>query len=237
MEDSCLNCGNEFERKNKGFNRKNIDSTTKIPTVSFRKILATTLNEPITPDNKLFICGKCASTCCKIYNFHSSHEEFNAAKSASSYLGKRKRTPIPTASTPSKNSVNVSFPVTPFSSPIRKKSNTSTASSNVSSSKSFIDNAIIHLKNYKYYTAFRLLLSRSKAARESLRKIVVDNVCKEMKNINEHLIPLSSKLAQESLNDFNWKNCLEPVESQLPILSAAVKTALAPKKSAHKLSQ
>ena len=157
--------------------------------------------------------------------------------SASSYLGKRKRPPTPTASTPSENSVNVYFPVTPFSSPIWMESNTSTASSNVSSSKSFIDNAISHLKNYKYYTAFRLLLSRSKAARESLRKIVVDNVRKEMKNINEHSISLSSKLSQESLIDFNWKNCLGPVESHLPIFSAAVKTTLAPKKSAHKLSQ
>ena len=37
MGDSCLNCGNEFEKKNKGFKRKNFDSTTKIPAVSFRK--------------------------------------------------------------------------------------------------------------------------------------------------------------------------------------------------------
>ena len=53
MEDHCINCGNLLEKRNKGFNRKSIDSSTKT-SVSFRNILESTLNVPITPENIFF---------------------------------------------------------------------------------------------------------------------------------------------------------------------------------------
>ena len=57
MEDHCINCGNLLEKRNKGFNRKSIDSPTKT-SVTFPNILESTLNVPITPENNLFMCAK-----------------------------------------------------------------------------------------------------------------------------------------------------------------------------------
>jgi ribosomal protein L31E len=58
-----------------------------------------------------------------------------------------------------------------------------------------------------------------------------------MKNINRLEIPvLSSKLSHESLNSFIWKEGLEQVEAQLPVLSTAVRAAISPKRTESKLS-
>ena len=65
MEDHCINCGNLFEKRKKGFKRKSIDSSTKT-SVSFRDILESTLDVPITPEKNLFMCDACASVCQKV---------------------------------------------------------------------------------------------------------------------------------------------------------------------------
>ena len=60
MEDHCINCGNLFEKRKKGFKRKSIDSSTKTSvTVSFRDILESTLDVPITPEKNLFVWCMC----------------------------------------------------------------------------------------------------------------------------------------------------------------------------------
>ena len=93
MEDHCINCGNLLEKRNKGFNRKSIDSSTKT-SVSFRNILESTLNVPITPENNLFMCDAFASVCQKVQNCKtgtiSAVNELQSKNSQSSYLGKRK---------------------------------------------------------------------------------------------------------------------------------------------------
>ena len=185
-----------FEKKNKGYKRKSIDSVSKIPALSFRNILENTLNEPITPEKRLFICEKCAASCVKVQNLKSAHTEFQSVKSSTSYLGKRKHSNVSKAfsSTPTRNASNVSFSVTPFSSPIRKKSNVSVRST-ASSSQSFNDKAVEALKDYNYYTAFRHLWKKSKAAKAAFSKLIKYTVRQEMKNINHLEIPvLSSKL-------------------------------------------
>ena len=93
MEDHCINCGNLLEKRNKGFNRKSIDSSTKT-SVSFRNILESTLNVPITPENNFFMCDAFASVCQKVQNCKtgtiSAVNELQSKNSQSSYLGKRK---------------------------------------------------------------------------------------------------------------------------------------------------
>ena len=104
MEDTCLNCGKEFERKEKGFERKSIDTTTQIPVLSFRKILNESLNATITPEKKIIYGDKCASVCVKVKQFESAKAEYVSQQSKTSYLGKRSHsTASATTSTPSRN--------------------------------------------------------------------------------------------------------------------------------------
>ena len=94
MEDHCINCGNLFEKRKKGFKRKSIDSSTKT-SVSFRDILESTLDVPITPEKNWFMCDACASVCQKVQSCStgtiSAVNELQSKKSQSLYLGKRKR--------------------------------------------------------------------------------------------------------------------------------------------------
>ena len=58
-----------------------------------------------------------------------------------------------------------------------------------------------------------------------------------MKNINHLEIPvLSSTLSHEPINSFSWKEGLEQVEAQLPVLSTAVRAAISPTRKESKLS-
>ena len=164
MDEHCINCDNIFEKKSKGYKRKSIDSVSMIPTLCFRNILENTLNELITPEKIFFICEKCAASCVKVQNLKSAHTEFQSVKSSTSYLGKRKHFNVKAfSSTPTRNTSNVSFSVTPFSYPIRKKSNVSVRST-ASSSQYFIDKAVEAHKNYKYYAAFRHLLKKKQSS-------------------------------------------------------------------------
>ena len=158
-------------------------------------------------------------------------------KYSTSYLGKGKHSNVKAfSSTPTRNTSNVSFSVTPFSYPIRKKSNVSVRST-ASSSQYFIDKAVEAHKNYKCYAAFRHLLKKSKAAKAAFSKLIKYTVRQDMKNINNlEIAVLSSKLSHESLNSFSWKEGLEQDEAQLLVLSTAVRAAISPKRTESKLS-
>ncbi|VDI50081.1 Hypothetical predicted protein [Mytilus galloprovincialis] len=114
MEENCINCGKHFEKKNKGYKRKSVDSNTKFPAVSVRKILEISLGSPVTPTKNLYICDSCASLCVKIDGLKDStkktFDEFERSKCDRSYLGKRKKS----FSTPSKTVESIS----PFSPPL-----------------------------------------------------------------------------------------------------------------------
>jgi len=108
-----------------------------------------------------------------------------------------------------------------FCSPVKKRENTSTLNF-TNSSKSFITKATNYIKDAIYYTAFRIVLKNSKAAKTAFVKLVGQTVQQEMKSVKHNLIPLSEKLSQQSINEFNWEKTLTNIELQLPVLSTAV---------------
>jgi len=227
MEDQCINCGNLFEKRKKGFKRKSIDSSTKT-CVSFRNILESTLNVPITPEKNLFMCDACASVCQKVQNCKtgtiSAVNELQSKKSQSSYLGKRKTS----AQTSTPNSMGGTFKSPVFCSPLKKKFNNSTRSS-VSSSKSisrkkssFVEKAVSNLRESKYFTCFKNLIVKSKAAKEGFVKCVKFAVEQEMKALKRADLFLTSKVSQDSLENFSWLKTLGQIETKAPVLSSAV---------------
>ena len=192
--------------------------------------LETILGEPVTPGNSLFICDTCAYSCVKAQNFKSALKDFKSFKSKTSYLGKRSYRHA--TSTPTRNGRTGSC--TPiFCSPVKKRQNTSTLNfTNNVSSKSFITKATNYIK---YYTAFRILLKNSKAAKTAFVKLVRQIVQQEMKTVKHNLIPLSAKLSQQSINKVNWGKTLTNIELPLPVLSTTEKSALVPRKAFSKL--
>ena len=242
MEDHCVNCGNLFEKRKKGFKRKSIDSSTKT-SVSFRDILESTLDVPITPEKNLFMCDACASVCQKVQSCStgtiSAVNELQSKKSQSSYLGKRKRKT--SAQTSSPNS-KVAFKSPLFCSPLKKKLNNSTRSS-VSSSKSlsrkkssFVEKTVSNLRESKYFTCFKNLILKSKAAKAGFAKCVKFVVDREMKALKQADLFLTSKVSQDSLENFTWLKTLGQIETKAPVLSSAVKRSLTTKRTQSKLS-
>jgi hypothetical protein len=67
-----------------------------------------------------------------------------------------------------------------------------------------------------------IVLKNSKAAKTAFVKLVGQTVQQEMKSVKHNLIPLSEKLSQQSINEFNWEKTLTNIELQLPVLSTAV---------------
>lgn len=68
-EDTCFNCGNFFERREKGYKRKLI-SSLKIPIIKLNDILEKKISIPLSKSNK-FICNNCASLTVRIYKHNS----------------------------------------------------------------------------------------------------------------------------------------------------------------------
>ena len=157
MEDHCVNCGNLFEKRNKGLKRKSIDSSTTT-SVSLRNILESTSNVPIIPEKNLFMCDACASVCQKVQNCKTG--TISAVNELQS-----KKIPIVISKEEEDFSSNFSpkqqrgtFKSPLFCSPLKKKLNNSTTSS-VSSSKSlsrkkssFVEKAVSNLRESKYFT-------------------------------------------------------------------------------------
>ena len=198
MDENCITCDKVFEKKKKGFKRKSIDFN--LPN-SYPSILESTFEEPVVPGKHFFICDTCSASCVKAQKYTSALKDFKSAKSKTSYLGKRSYRP--STSTPTKNgSTDSCMPV--FCSPLKKRQNTSILNFNRSSYKSFNKKATSYIKDGKYYTAFRILLKRNKAAKTAFVKFVAQTVQQEIKAAKHHLIPLSEKLSQHSINEFNW---------------------------------
>ena len=144
-------------------------------------------------DTFFFICDTCSSSCVKAQKYKSAPKDFKSAKSKTAYLGKRSNRRA--TSTPSRNgSTGSCTPV--FCSPVKKRQNTSTL--NFNSCTNFINKVANYIKDAKYYTAFKILLKSSKAAKTAFVKLVGKTVQQEIKAVKHHLIPLSEK--------FNW-NC------------------------------
>ena len=96
-----------------------------------------------------------------------------------------------------------------FCSLLKKKLNNSTSS--VSSSKllsrkksSFVDQAVSNLRESKYFTCFKDLILKSKAAKEGFAKCVKFAVDQEMKALKQADLFLTSKISQDSLENFTW---------------------------------
>jgi hypothetical protein len=132
----------------------------------------------------------------------SAVNELQSKNSQSSYLGKRKTS----AQTSTPNSKGGTFMSPLFCSLLKKKLNNSTSS--VSSSKSlsrkkssFIKKAVSNLRESKYFTCFKDLILKSKAAKEGFVKFDVDQ---EMKALKQADLFLTSKVSQDSLDNFTW---------------------------------
>lgn len=70
-EDTCFNCGNFLERREKGYKRKLI-SSLKIPIIKLNDILEKKISIPLSKSNK-FICNNCASLTVGFTNITENH--------------------------------------------------------------------------------------------------------------------------------------------------------------------
>ena len=120
--------------------------------------------------------------------------------------------------------------------------NNSTRSS-VSSSKSlsrkkssFVEKTVSNLRESKYFTCFKNLILKSKAAKAGFAKCVKFVVDREMKALKQTDLFLTSKVSQDSLENFTWLKTLGQIETKAPVLSSAVKRSLTTKRTQSKLS-
>lgn len=231
MGDVCLSCKNIFTVKNKGYRRKSIDTvlTTKIPIVTFRTVLDSTLSNPLTPSKK-YICNKCVSKCVKIHKLKDS----SSAVQELEFSLKRKHYVV----SPIKPTVSDFKFRTPSKSPLPKRrilhSTPKITSAPEPPTKGFLEKAAVYLCESKYYTCFKLLYKKSKAARAAFAQFAKFVSRNEVSNVKKSGT-FKKHVSLETLQHFNWTDTKKNLEKAVPFLSATIEGALTHRASESKL--
>ncbi|CAG2244501.1 unnamed protein product [Mytilus edulis] len=245
MDDSetCINCNNKFEKRNKGYKRTSIDSQNKLPAISLRSVLNNTIDTQVTPDKSLYVCNTCASSVVKIFKSQSTTkdalDEFNKLQADTSYIRKRKRPLF--QSTLSKQTFEFVSPQSTADksllSPVSKKRCNifspkkvvvSPKKTGAHSSKGFMDKAVQALRSSHYFSAFKCLYEKSKSARQGFTKLIQYAVRQEIKRLDLGVINLSKPLNEGTLDEFSWKPFIDASDKCIPTLTSAIKAALTP---------
>lgn len=191
-EDTCFNCGNFFERREKGYKRKLI-SSLKIPIIKLNDILEKKISIPLSKSNK-FICNNCASLTVRIYKHNSKSHGPPAPVS--------KQQPMTS---------------TPASKPIQQLKK-----------EGFKDKVIEYILESRYPAAFKLLLKKSRCARDGLISTLKAIIRREVKCAE--VCSLQESLSLDSLSAFQWPPVLKDISAELPVLTGVLESAL----SCHK---
>lgn len=170
-EDTCFNCGNCFERREKGYKRK-IISSLKIPIIKLNDILEKKISIPLSKSNK-FICNNCASLNVRIYK-HNWKSHGPPAPSTPKRKRKFSFTPIKFYKRKCMTSTPVSkqqpMTSTPASKPIQQLKK-----------EGFKDKVIEYILETRYPAAFKLLLKKSRCARDGLINTLKAIIRREVK--------------------------------------------------------
>ncbi|CAG2248808.1 unnamed protein product [Mytilus edulis] len=241
--DTCINCNNKFEKRNKGYKRTSIDSQNKLPAISLRSVLNNTIDTQVTPDKSLYVCNTCASSVVKIFKSQSTTkdalDEFNKLQADTSYIRKRKRPLF--QSTPSKQTFEFVSPQSTVDksllSPVSRRDVTFIhqrrllslqKKTSTRSSKGFMDKAVQALRSSHYFSAFKCLYEKSKSARQGFAKLIKYAVRQEIKRLDLGVINLSKPLNEDTLDEFSWKPFIDASDKCIPTLTSAIKAALTP---------
>jgi hypothetical protein len=112
------------------------------------------------------------------------------------------------------------------STPIKaeRKSVQSTSETSTLRKHGFKDTVISNLKESRYYHAFQLLMKKSKCARNAFVKVMKKSVSKEVKNAVIPSFQIPTTLS--SLASFKWETALRELQTQMPILTGALQSAM-----------
>lgn len=217
-EDTCFNCGNFFERREKGYKRKLI-SSLKIPIIKLNDILEKKISIPLSKSNK-FICNNCASLTVRIYK-HNWKSHGPPAPSTPKRKRKFSFTPIKFYKRKCMTSTPVSkqqpMTSTPASKPIQQLKK-----------EGFKDKVIEYILESRYPAAFKLLLKKSRCARDGLINTLKAIIRREVKCAE--VCSLQESLSLDSLSAFQWPPVLKDISAELPVLTGVLESAL----SCHK---
>nr|XP_022299206.1 uncharacterized protein LOC111108016 isoform X2 [Crassostrea virginica] len=204
----CISCCQNFKVKKKGFKRTLI-TKLPIPLIKLNDILDKRITLPLTPTRK-FLCHDCASITVKFYK----HQISKGPASVSTHKTEKVYSKRKFSFTPTKH--------------VKRKCLSSTPLKFVRShslkKEGFKDKVSKYIKDSHYDYAFRLLISKSKRARDALLQVLKSTVKKEVKSAN---IPsLQTPTTLQHLQEFNWQTVLKDSSCKLPFLSGTLQGAL-----------
>ena len=204
----CISCCQNFKVKKKGFKRTLI-TKLPIPLIKLNDILDKRITLPLTPTRK-FLCHDCASITVKFYK----HQISKGPASVSTHKTEKVYSKRKFSFTPTKHVKRKCLSSTPLKS-VRSHS---------LKKEGFKDKVSKYIKDSHYDYAFRLLISKSKRARDALLHVLKSTVKKEVKSAN---IPsLQTPTTLQHLQEFNWQTVLKDSSCKLPFLSGTLQGAL-----------
>jgi hypothetical protein len=189
-------------------------SKLPIPLIKLSDILNKKITLPLTPSSK-FICDECASSTVKIYKHDMSKCALQNAstKSFSPHKPKSKR----------------KFSFTPLRN-VKRKCLTSTP---LKSSKpkpldikkeGFKEQVHMYINESKYEYAYRILLKKSKSAKDAMVKVMRHAIKKEVKKAKIPSFQRPSNLG--SLENFSWASAMQEASSHMPLLTGILQGVL-----------
>lgn len=201
-----------FETRKKGFKRKLV-SKLPIPLIKLNDILDKKITLPLTPSSK-FICNDCASLTVSIYKHDTAKCSSNIATATK---------PV----SPHKHKAKRKFSFTPLK-VVKRKCLTSTPlkSSKHSNLKKegFKEQVYKYIMDSHYEYAYRLLLRKSKTARDALVRVLKLSIKKEVKSVNIPSLKRPTNL--KSFETFSWDSAMHEASCGMPLLTGVLQGAL-----------
>ncbi|KAL5021045.1 hypothetical protein ScPMuIL_000200 [Solemya velum] len=228
FDQHCINCGNVFERRTKGYMRTPVGSKIGKTSMTYETVLKTELHVDMPPRKTgPFLCTRCASFLGPLAAHRRAQRGFEESTRPGSYLhGKLSRVRTP-AQTPGCVKRFQKPPPPPW-----KKKPPQVLKSTQQRK------ALHYFSIHKYATALRQLYVCSKAFRKQLIKFIEQQVRLESANICRPNAPsiLRSLNSREQLEKFSWKAVIAEAELRAPVLLSTLKGASTTKKGANNLT-
>ncbi|XP_070570986.1 uncharacterized protein [Ptychodera flava] len=230
----CFHCGRVFEKKSKGYKRHLFQSKVQGTEQSVLDAVIDVfdLSSPISPRlvEDRALCNICYGLLEKITKRNKELSQFKdalekrAAKGNYFETRKRKR-PTPTmdagssshphAQTTStrKSAKKMRVTITPFVRP------------------SFTKRVVSMIKRYDYYSAFKLLLSSSKAAHRDFVRFTKSKIRREVRSFLKGENMMMKSLTRDTAENFSWGSVLEETTNKVPVLQTVLEAAITTKHS------
>ncbi|XP_077867858.1 uncharacterized protein LOC100377383 [Saccoglossus kowalevskii] len=220
----CINCGNAFEVKAKGYKRHSlVKQVGKVECV--KDALDEVYETNLTPLGHKSDAPRCLCQDCyalleksrrKIREGKEAKQGFFARCAEGTYLHlKRKRcTPTRTPRT------------------LKKHRNVEDADENhyeTAKKLTFVKRVILAVKRHDYESAISILYHRSVRARKQIATVISNKVRKEVGNYIKKSRPMT--LSKETCESFQWEKIIEEVNCGLPLLTSIIRAALTTQRS------